>query len=327
MWKGRGVRWEVRIQAILCVRDEGDVIAQSLTSALAWADAIHVYDTGSTDGTWEIVREMSAGTARIRPVAREEVVFDNDTRGYVFERVKHACAHGDWVCRMDADEFYHVDPREFLRDRVAPHEGRVCTQQYEFVLTASDAAAWEQGEETIADRARPIELRRRRFYVEPLAELRFFRYRSGMRWGRGHNLPYSPGVVAVERIPVRHYKHRDPPQMAARCRLRSAMARLSHHGEHWNAQDWRRLVVPDEDPRLLAWTPGQPLPDRRGREHLFPPLKSAAQRAMYALGLPYLTDRFRTKWREGEKPVPLSDGLAAPSGGSTGASSPARAGA
>jgi hypothetical protein len=295
----------MRLHAILCVRDEGDVIAQSLAAALVWADAIHVYDTGSTDGTWETVRDLAAREARIVPLAREEVLFDCDTRGYVFERVRGGFEHGDWVCRMDADEFYAADPRAFLRDRVRPHEGRVCTQQYEFVMTAGELAAWERGQETLADRARPIQDRRRRFYVEPRAELRFFRYRRSMRWGRGHNLPFSPGVVALERIPVRHYNHRDPVQMERRCRLRATMARVTHHGPHWSIPDWRRWIVPDDDPRLMTWTPGTPLPDRRGTEHLFGPVKRAAQRAYYGLGLARVTDAFRPGWREGEMPAPI----------------------
>lgn len=295
----------MRIHAILCVRDEGDIIAQSLAAALVWADAIHIYDTGSTDDTWTIIQDLAKREPRLHPIAREEVVFDCDTRGYVFELAKHTFRHGDWVCRMDADEFYHVDPREFLRDAVAPHEGRVCTQQYEFVLTASEAAAWETGRETLADRARLIETRRRRFYVEPVAELRFTRFRRTMRWGRGHNLPYSPGVVALERIPVRHYRYRDPAQMDARCRLRAAMERISHHGDHWRIADWRALVCADDDPRLLTWEPGTPLPPRRGMEHLYPPLKRAAQRLMYAIGVPFLTDPFRRAWRTGERPDPL----------------------
>lgn len=295
----------MRIHAILCVRDEGDIIAQSLAAALVWADAIHIYDTGSTDDTWTTVQDLASREPRLHPIAREEVIFDCDTRGYVFELAKHTFAHGDWVCRMDADEFYHVDPREFLANAVATHEGRVCTQQYEFVLTKSEAEAWAAGRETLADRARPIEDRRRHYYVDRWAELRFTRFRRTMRWGRGHNLPYSPGVVALERLPLRHYRYRDPVQMDARCRLRAAMEKISHHAKHWRVADWQAMVYADNNPRLLYWEPGTALPPRRGLEHLYSPKKRAAQRVMYALGLPYLTDLFRPGWKKGEKPDPI----------------------
>lgn len=292
----------MRVHAILCVRDEADIVAQSVRHALAWAGAIHVYDTGSTDGTWEIVQDLASRERAILPIAREEVVFDNDVRGYIFERVKHTFRPGDWVCRMDADEFYADNPGVFLRERVAWNEGRVFTQHYEFAFTSAHLAAWERGEESIADRSRPIEERRRRYHIEPLPEPRFCRFRRTMRWGRGHNFPFSPGLIARERIGVRHYRWRDPEQMRARCLLRAAMARVSHHGPHWDSEDWKRWVTPADHPWLREWTPGEPLPPRDGREHLLPEPKASAQRLMYTCGLPYLTDLARTAWRPDERP-------------------------
>lgn len=293
------------IHALLLVRDEADVLPQVLSHLLEWCASIHVYDTGSTDGTWEIVHDFAGRERRVQPFLREAIANDLSLRGRMFERLQSGFRRGDWIMRADADEFYVESPETWLRERVRGCEGRVCTQQYEFVFTTRDLEAWERGEESVADRSRPICSRRRRFYVEPEAELRFCRYRPGMRWGQGHNLPFNPGHVAQERIGVRHYRWRDPPQMDARCRLRAACAKVTHHGPHWSIADWRRWVFDDADPRLHTWTPGTPLPARRGLEHLGPPSRRLAQRVMYASGLPSLLDRFRPTWSDGPPPAPF----------------------
>lgn len=290
------------IHTILCVRDEADILPQTLPHMLEWSDSLHVYDTGSTDGTWEIVQDAARRDARVNLVGHESIIFDNDTRGFVFERVKHQFRHGDWVCRADADEFYHVCPREFLTGAVRACEGRVCTQQYEFMMTRGEAASWMRGEESVADRARPIAARRRWFMVEPIAELRFCRYRRSMRWGRGHNFPFSPGRIAFERIPVRHYRWRDPEQMEARCRLRAMMANISHHGDHWSKEDWHSWLVDESDTRVSRWEEGRPLPVRHGTEHLVAGVRGILQNTMYRCGLPRITDVFRRGWRPEERP-------------------------
>ena len=213
-------------------------------------------------------------------------------------RLDSACGRG---------RVLHLATPAWLRDAVAPHEGRVCTQQYEFVYTRAELGAWERGEETLADRARPIGTRRRHFYVEPVAELRFCRYRRGMRWGHGHNLPFNPGHTSVERIGVRHYRWRDPVQMEQRCRLRAICARLTHHGPHWAQGDWRSWVVGDDDPRLKVWNPGEPLPARRGLEHQSPPLRRLAQRVLYSTPIPSLLDRGRPTWSDGPKAIPFPE--------------------
>ena len=43
-----------RFHALLPVRDEADIIGQSLRHMLTWVDAIYVFDNGSVDDTWEI---------------------------------------------------------------------------------------------------------------------------------------------------------------------------------------------------------------------------------------------------------------------------------
>ena len=54
----------MRVHGMTLVKNEADVIRQSLVAATAWADAIYVYDNGSDDDTWAIVQELAAALTR-----------------------------------------------------------------------------------------------------------------------------------------------------------------------------------------------------------------------------------------------------------------------
>lgn len=300
--------------ALLPVRDEGDIIRQCLLHALGWADAIYVYDTGSVDDTYDIVQDMARQDNRIHPVGCEPVYYnENRVRGHIFAEARHAMRDGDWFLRVDADEFHHTSPRDFVETERAAYEGVVYHQYYNFELTASEVAKWELGEETIADRSRPISDRRRNFTVSTYAEPRMCRYRSSMRWPVEVSFPFNAGLVARERLPIRHYPLRDPKQIDRRCKLREIMmadsvnrSNWSHpEAHHWNVRDWKAFVSPDDLDGLQNWAPGDQLPRVRQTNHIANGLKRKAQMAAYALGLPALLDGTRKGWNDSARPLPI----------------------
>lgn len=267
----------MRLHAILCVRDEGDVIAQTMAHLLSWTDALYVYDTGSTDGTWEIVRDAASRDARVVLIGHEDVVFHGGVRAWVFDRIRGGLRRGDWVARVDADEFYHVDPREFIRARVRAHEHVVCAQLYDFILLRREVRAWREGRETTADRARPIEERRRHYIINTYPEIRLFRYRSSLRWPQTSERPLGLGAVARERIPVRHYRWRDPAQAEARIALRRAIApRMLMGGAHWTRWELREFVRRANARGVHEYTPERGLIEVRDLSHL----EGSARRAL-----------------------------------------------
>ena len=290
---------------IMVVRDEGDIIAQVLAHLLTWVDSLHVYDTGSTDGTWEVVEEWARADRRVNALGRERVRFENGLRAMVFDRVRAGFREGDWIARLDGDEFYHVPPPEFVRERVGQC-GRVFGQMYDFMLTRAEAAAWARGVETLADRRRPIEERRRRYLVQEFPEPRLFQYRRSMKWPAGSRVPLCGGMPAEARIPVRHYRWRDPVQAAARCALRRAMRGAgADTGPHWELEDWRDWLADDADPRLLMHEPGaggEGLADPRLVNHLARGWRGAAQRLMYGMGLERAADRVMRGFDPGFRP-------------------------
>ena len=204
---------------------------------------------------------------------------------------------------FDADEFHHVPPPEFVQTRLARHETIVFHQYYDFRLTAAEVQAWQAGEETLADRARPIEQRRRWLTVSPYSEPRLCRYRATMRWPPTVSFPFNAGFRARARLPIRHYPHRDPLQLERRCRLRRAMMADAENRQnwsrpdahHWARGDWRSFVVPADHPDLHYWVPDTPLPEVNFTNHLAKPHVRAAQRLAHAFLLPVL-DRLRRRY-------------------------------
>ena len=236
----------MRFHGLMLVRDEADIIAQNLQHVLEWADNVFIFDTGSVDGTWEIISEFARSDARIKALEHNPVVYSNALRAYLFEKARPSFNNGDWIVKLDADEFFHITPPEFVRNHLARFESCVWLQWYFFRLTTIELGDYESRKIDIKlDRQRPIEERRRFYKVPAHSEPRMFKYRIGMKWSERNSFPYHAGLIAKERIPIRHYPHRDPIQMKARFHLRAEMARarMGPAYPHWRIDDWRKEVI------------------------------------------------------------------------------------
>jgi hypothetical protein len=308
-----------RFHALLPVRDEGDIIGQCLDHLLAWADAIYVFDTGSVDDTWEIVQAAAMKDPRVVLLGREPVYFsETRLRGWMFHQARESMREGDWFLRVDADEFHHVTPREFVRSYLKPHETIAYHQYYDFALRQSEVDDWEAGREGLADRKRPIEQRRQWYTVSVYSEPRLCRYRESMKWPPSVSFPFNAGFVARARLPIRHYPYRDRAQLERRCRLRAIMmadpenranwSRPELH--HWTEGEWRRFIVPDETQELRCWIPGSPLPEPHQTNHVALPHRRLAQWLAHAFLLPVL-DRTRPGWPDSACPQPISPDIIA----------------
>ena len=315
------------------VRDEADIIGQCLRALLAWADVIVVFDTGSVDDTWEIVQAMAFTEKRIIPLRKDPVHFhDSTVRGWLFHKARGMMREGDWFLRVDADEFHHIPPPEFVKEKLRSHETVVYHQYFNFVLRESEAREWMAGTETIADRSRPIEDRRQWYQPSLYSEPRMCRYRATMQWSSTVSFPYNAGYLAMNRLPIRHYPHRDPVQLDRRCKIRAWM--IAQRGDQlftgYDAADiararslfqmtdiakslgneWRRFITPTTIDGLQQWQPGIELPDPHYMNHLASAPRRLAQFLTHRFLLPYLDAR-RNGWRETDYPEQISPVLVA----------------
>ncbi len=311
----------MRFHGLMLVRDEDDIVGQCLEHLLTWCDNIFVLDTGSTDTTWDIVQDYARRDRRVVPFKKQRLKFSLGLRGWMLEHYRDRIEDGDWLVRLDADEFYHLHPPDFVHEKLRPWETRVDLRCYYFRLTDREVAAWERGEETTADRSRPITDRRRWYQLDKWGEGRMFRYRRSMKWPPWCSTPLLGGLTAQHPMPIRHYPHRDPEQMIKRYRLRAEQKKFrDHEGFHWHVDDWRSEIVSvtGDSPTdnsvtstvhilgdLTRWEPDRPLPLMSAAAHQTG-LKALGKQIAYRSCI-RLLDRFQTKYPVGYEPETMQE--------------------
>ena len=167
-----------KIYSLLVVKDEADIITPSLIEAAKWSDKVIVLDNGSEDGTWEIINQLSLLHPNIIPFAQEPGPFHIGLRARMFDAFKHELSDNDWWCiRLDADEFYIDNPREFLKS-IPKHYRLVWKESYDYKITYEDLNEFTFGQ-TFEENKSKIA------YYEPYTwyEGRFMRHRNKLTWG------------------------------------------------------------------------------------------------------------------------------------------------
>jgi glycosyltransferase involved in cell wall biosynthesis len=267
---------DFRIHSICVVKNEGDIIAHCLKDALTWSDRIIVYDNASDDDTWDIVRGMAS--EKIIPWKQDGKVFQESLRAEAFNAFRAGSKPGDWWCRLDADEFYIQDPRQFLANIPWPYHV-VWGIAVEFYLTKQEVAQNEL--EPPGDINQQIE--RLRYYSINNSEPRFFRDRKGLQWPVDTGWPIHMGPVYPARLLYKHYKYRSPKQIQRRLDTRRTSVERGFTGwEHARDPDWRQKLA---DAQLLKEANGQRYEYREEDlpRHLEPPAKRYLKMALHQL--------------------------------------------
>ncbi|HFO5473473.1 TPA: hypothetical protein ACHJ93_005548, partial [Escherichia coli] len=71
-------------------------------------------DNNSTDGTTDVIKKMSELEQKIIFWGGYGGPFRDSLRAVIYNDYYYLCNDGDWWCRLDADEVYIDNPREFL---------------------------------------------------------------------------------------------------------------------------------------------------------------------------------------------------------------------
>ncbi len=224
------------IHAICLVKNELDIIAQTLATASEWADSIYVLDNGSDDGTWEFVNEAARSNPTIMPYRQDRSPFCDSMRNRVFERYRDRARQGDWWCKLDADEAYVDDPRTFLA-RVPRRYNAVWVSSYNYLFTEHDHAAYLKDPGRF-DGSRAWREVLHHYVPSGYSEARFVRH----WWGLDRLPPENWGPIYPEPIRVRQFMYRSPEQIARRMTTR---AESMERGEfaHERRERWRPDIL------------------------------------------------------------------------------------
>jgi glycosyltransferase involved in cell wall biosynthesis len=249
------------IRALCVVKDEADVLGQTLISALRWCDEILVLDNGSTDGSWELVLALAAGQPKIVPIGRDRRPFFDDIRIELFRARVDAAQEGDWWCRLDADEFYVDDPRTILA--VVPDaDFSVWSASLSYYFTDVDAARYLEDPGAFDD---DISVEDKcRYYINHWSEPRFFRQVPRLSWRVGDGgFPQTlwDRPVSKRRILLKHFAYRSPAQIQRR--LDARRVSLAEHPEfsHEAVVDWADAVAGIRRTGRFSGTAGVAIPD------------------------------------------------------------------
>lgn len=214
----------MKIFSICCVRDENDIVGETLKSALSWSDKIFVFDNGSVDGTWETVQDFARKNSKIEIVGHDSRTFTDELRGEIFESYRGLASPGDWWCRLDSDEIYIDDPARFLVG-VPDKYGFVLSATFNFYFTDLDLRSYEQNPSEWL--ARPAQ-ERLKFYQNNWSEPRFVRHRKDLHWA-GLIWPDNRGRTFPSRIRLKHFPYRSPAQISRRLEIRQRQPTLFKH--------------------------------------------------------------------------------------------------
>lgn len=227
----------MRIYALSVVKNEADVIEANLKAASKWADKIFIWDNGSTDGTWEKILALQDDV--ITPWKQDGRPFRDSLRSMLYDAHKHYGQPGDWWCiKLDADEFYADDPREFL-SRVPTGYHYVCSRYIQFMLTEEDIEEHHFTGNFTADQEKI-----KYFGKMAWAEIRFVKHRDRLTWPADSPFPKHVGIVYPKLINMLHYQHRSPQQVQRRLTQRKeAIAKGGYHSPHITQSHWREVLL------------------------------------------------------------------------------------
>ncbi|HEY9707842.1 MAG TPA: glycosyltransferase family 2 protein [Oculatellaceae cyanobacterium] len=253
----------MKIHAMCLVKNESDIIAQTLIAATSWCDFIYVFDNGSTDTTWEKVLSLSKSYEQIIPYKQDNCPFDDSLRSQMFNHYRATFNDGDWCSRLDADEIYIDDPRLFLAKVPAKYEV-VCAAMFNYYFTDKDLERYKKEPSLYADDV-PVE-QKCRYYQNKFSEIRFFRYRKDLVWReKAECLIWSdykdwPLSLTGDAYPVRiwlkNYQYRSPQQIQKRIDTRRGLTSRGLFPQEMEYQwtQWQKFTtnVLSED-RFWSW--------------------------------------------------------------------------
>jgi hypothetical protein len=241
----------MKIHALCIVKNEADVLQEALISALHWCDHIYVFDNGSDDGTWEIVKALAQQHLQIVPYKQDDVLFSSALRADIFNAFRVNAGPQDWWCRLDADEFYIDDPRIFLA-KLPDRFQTVWSASLNYYFTDRDVTLYRK--DPVKFLATPVQ-ERLRYYLNNWGELRFFRHTDAIIWTRTEDTGGFPGVMFTApacpvRIWLKHYQYRSPEQIARRLRTRRPAMEAATGFLHEVTPNWRAAVATKRDAPL-----------------------------------------------------------------------------
>jgi glycosyltransferase involved in cell wall biosynthesis len=224
----------MKLNAICIIKNEADIIIETLENALRFCDNIYVFDNGSNDGSWELIRDKAEQDPRVIIAVHSDEIYRNQFRNRVYNMYHSEFTSSDWWYILDADEMLTEDPRPMLVKAMQRKKNQMRVWQAQFYFTDHDLGAYEK-----EDKAQSVS-QRRRYYRINWREPRFFRNSPGQTWSEdisGKVPPFCQNLYHPSPI-CRHYAQRTPEQIKMRREIRINNPFSFLHVKNKGEDDW-----------------------------------------------------------------------------------------
>lgn len=216
----------MKIIGLMVVKNEDDIVGYCIEDALRWADYILIMNNASTDKTEEVILEKcSKYPEKVIYWGRYDGAFREGIRGLLYLDNKELFSVGDWIVRLDSDEFYIDDPKVFL-GKLPPKVNFVRNASFQYYYTNKDFTA--ENEDPDFYNKNPAE--RLKYYMPNWGETRCAKVTEDMVWSVGSQSmncawPTYPRLyISSKRIRLKHFKYRSLAQMEKRISVRVSTA-------------------------------------------------------------------------------------------------------
>ncbi|PKH03005.1 glycosyltransferase family 2 protein [Psychromonas sp. MB-3u-54] len=224
----------MKLNAICIIKNEVDIILETLNNALRFCDNIYVFDNDSTDGSWELICNKAFEDPRVVIAAHSGEIYRNQFRNRIYNMFHSRFLASDWWYILDADEMLTDDPRPMLIKAMQGKKNQMRVWQAQFYFTDNDLAAYKKEDKTLSVSER------RRYYRINWREPRFFKNSPDQSWPEDMSgkVPsfcqklYHPSPIC------RHYAQRTPEQIKMRREIRLNNPFSFLHVKNKSDDDW-----------------------------------------------------------------------------------------
>lgn len=199
----------------MLAKNEEDIIGYTIEDALKWTDFVVMMDNNSSDNTAAIMRELCSKHDNVFYWGKYEGPFHDWLRSLIFNDYKHLVSPGDWVCRLDADEFYIDNPKDILTN-LPHHNDMVYSASFQYYYTEKDLLTEKKNSSIPAHQ-------RLKYYLCNHSEQRFCKIKEDTFWPLSNPWPIGLKSIADKRIRLKHFQYRTEEQMKKRFDVRQVI--------------------------------------------------------------------------------------------------------
>jgi hypothetical protein len=197
----------------LCfVKNEEDIIADSVSHAAQFCDKVFLVDNASTDRTWDIANGL--GLDNLVPVCSKDFVFRDYLRLRFMETRKEELGVDNWWYMFDADEFLLEDPFEAIAQGEGEGADCIAIGMVNFYITIEEFRQMQKSgrEETWRDR---------KYYIPyESGKVEFIKNTKYLDYGVNDIIPFGLTKECSRRLLIKHYPYRSLIQLEKRVQTR-----------------------------------------------------------------------------------------------------------